>query len=94
MSATQWHTSLEVVSNPGRNDQGRHLVRRARGRRVEKRCPPQRGLRPAQVRDLRGSHAAGALYDLRVSRKSEGAANETLNPDLCLRSTARFRNYL
>lgn len=48
---------------------------------MERLRPPQRGLRPAQVRDLRGSHAAGARYFLRVSRESEVAANETPDTD-------------
>ncbi len=57
---------LQLVSKPQwLTIRVRHLVRGSRGRRVEKRRPPQRGLRPAQVRDLRGSHAAGALYCLR-----------------------------
>jgi hypothetical protein len=72
----------QLVSKPQRlRIRARHLVGGSRGRRVEKRRPPQRGSRPGQVRDLPGSHAAGALYRLRRSRESEVAANETPNPD-------------
>jgi len=64
----------------------------SRGRRAEKRalrtvvCDPRRSV---TVRDLRGRHAAGALYPLRVSRESEVAA--TVAPVPARRRCAQAR---
>jgi len=67
----------------------------SRGRRVEKLRPPHCLLRPAQVRDLRGGHAAGALY--RFARHASPRSLRTrrtplTEPCLCSRQDGGARN--